>query len=68
MPERSPYSVHPAMAYVQSILANLESTTGKSLDALGAPSAGQGAPGGDAAARVAEGPRPRQYPGGAGLE
>jgi len=30
---RSPYAVHPAVAHVQAILANLESTTGKSLEA-----------------------------------
>ncbi len=33
MPARSPYAVHPAVAYVQAILANLESTSGKSLEA-----------------------------------
>ncbi len=33
MAAKTPYSVHPAVAYVQSILANLESTSGKSLEA-----------------------------------
>jgi hypothetical protein len=33
MAAKSPYSVHPAVAYVQAILANLESTSGKSLEA-----------------------------------
>jgi len=33
MAAKTPYSVHPAVAYVQSILANLESTSGKRLEA-----------------------------------
>jgi hypothetical protein len=33
MPETHPYALHPSVAYVQAIVDNLESNTGKSLEA-----------------------------------
>jgi hypothetical protein len=33
MPEKSPYAVHPALAYVQAVMDKLEANTGRSFEA-----------------------------------
>ena len=32
MAGKSPYSVHPSIAYVQKVIANLKSKTGRNID------------------------------------